>query len=57
MLYEQIADKLQAVMEKKMRFDDFEKAQLFIGYLANFPKKEKLAEPDTASIEINKGEN
>jgi hypothetical protein len=34
-------------VEKKYRFNDSEKAQLFIGYLANFPKKpEGQEEPD-----------
>jgi hypothetical protein len=40
--YSRIADKLKAALGEKgntVRFDDFDKAQLFIGYLASFPKK------------------
>ncbi|MDR2745230.1 MAG: hypothetical protein LBB66_08600, partial [Desulfovibrio sp.] len=40
--YSRIADKLGATLDEKgktIRFDDFDKAQLFIGYLASFPKK------------------
>lgn len=40
-LYKQIADKLYAVMTEQTRFTDAEKAQLFIGYMASFPKGEK----------------
>lgn len=39
-LYEDTANKLYPVMTHSTRFNDFEKAQLFIGYLASFPKKE-----------------
>lgn len=39
-VYRQIADKLEPVLDKKTRFDDCEKAQLFIGYLASYPKNE-----------------
>ncbi|MGI6766420.1 MAG: hypothetical protein ACOX4R_04295 [Lentihominibacter sp.] len=47
-LYEKIANALYAEWvqggtetEKKIKFDDAEKAQLFIGYLASFPKSDK----------------
>lgn len=40
-VYEQIADALIPVLKDKQRFNDYEKAQMFIGYLAAFPKKEK----------------
>ncbi len=40
--YEQIADALLSVLKEKQRFNDYEKAQMFIGYLAAFPKKEKV---------------
>lgn len=40
--YEQIADALLSVLKDKHRFNDYEKAQMFIGYLAAFPKKEKV---------------
>ncbi|MDR0867229.1 MAG: type I-C CRISPR-associated protein Cas8c/Csd1 [Planctomycetota bacterium] len=41
-LYEQSAANLN--LEKIARFNDLEKAQLFVGYLAAFPKKEKLTD-------------
>lgn len=40
-MYEEIAGKLNAVWTTDMRFNDEEKAQLFIGYLAAFPKREQ----------------
>ena len=39
-VFAQIADKLQPVLKPDVRFSDAEKAQLFLGYLASFPKKE-----------------
>jgi hypothetical protein len=40
-LYQGAADKLTTAFEKQqIRFTDAEKAQLFIGYLASFPKKD-----------------
>ena len=41
-LYEEVADKLRLTMNDSKRFNDFEKAQLFIGYLASFPKSEPM---------------
>ena len=38
-LYNQIADRLKDALTAQIRFSDAEKAQLFIGYLASFPKK------------------
>ncbi len=35
-----ISERLSAALTEQTRFDDTEKAQLFIGYLASFPKKE-----------------
>jgi hypothetical protein len=40
-LYGEVLKKLQPVLTDKMRFDDFAKAQVFIGYLAAFPKSVK----------------
>lgn len=40
-MYEKIATKLYAAWRSEARFNDEEKAQLFIGYLAAFPKKEQ----------------
>ena len=39
-LYEDIANKLNLSMTNTIRFSDFDKAKLFIGYLASFPKRE-----------------
>ncbi len=41
-LYGQLFDKIHAVMDKSTRFGDFEKAQLFIGFMASLPKPERL---------------
>ena len=38
---EKTMDKLQSTWTPQTRFSDEEKAQLFIGYLAAFPKKEQ----------------
>jgi len=40
-LYENIANKLSSELTEHVRFNDYEKAKFFIGYLASFPKKEK----------------
>lgn len=40
-VYEQIANELLPVLKDKQRFNDYDKAQMFIGYLAALPKKEK----------------
>ncbi len=46
-VFRQIADKLAAVFSEKTRFNDAEKAMLFIGYLASFTKTEQTEEiPD-----------
>jgi len=39
-LYENTANKLYSTITGLTRFGDFDKAQLFIGYLASFPKRE-----------------
>ena len=39
-LYEDVANKLHSTITDSTRFCDFDKAQLFIGYLASFPKRE-----------------
>lgn len=41
-LYEKIAGRIKGNIENYVHFTDTEKAQLFIGYLAAFPKKEKV---------------
>ncbi len=55
-VYERIANKLHAIELKKTRFTDEDKAQLFIGFLASFPKTEgqtSLAPEDTYEESIN----
>lgn len=42
-LFEDIANKLRLTLSDSSRFSEFEKAQLFIGYLASFPKSEPTA--------------
>ena len=44
LLFESTAAKLSAVWKPQTRLNDEEKAQLFIGYLAEFPKKELVKE-------------
>lgn len=39
-VFNEIAGKLANVLTEQTRFNDTEKAQVFIGYLASFPKKE-----------------
>lgn len=39
-IFNEIAGKLASGLPEQTRFNDTEKAQLFIGYLASFPKKE-----------------
>ncbi len=38
-LFEQLSNRISLVMEREVRFGDYEKAQLFIGYMASFPKR------------------
>jgi hypothetical protein len=40
-LYDNVSTKLKAILKEDTRFGDFEKAQMFLGYLAAFPKREK----------------
>lgn len=49
---EQTADKLQNSWTPQTRFSDEEKAQLFIGYLAAFPKKEQ-SEKNSEEVSTN----
>ncbi|MEA4892454.1 MAG: hypothetical protein VB085_07810 [Peptococcaceae bacterium] len=43
-LFEMTANGLAQIISEVIRFNDFEKAQLFIGYLASFPKRETTIE-------------
>jgi hypothetical protein len=45
-LFEITAEKLHQVFTKPVRFNDFEKAQMFLGYLAEFPKRETTNSSD-----------
>lgn len=50
-VFTQIADKLQPVLKPDVRFSDVEKAQLFLGYLASFPKKEAFQPQQSTKAE------
>lgn len=45
-LYESICNALCAELTESTRFNEFDKAQMFIGYLAAFPKKERHEKDD-----------
>ncbi len=49
-LFEDVANKLSFTITDSTRFNDYEKAQLFIGYLASFPKRESAT---TKSVDID----
>ena len=44
-LYEDIANKILPKITESTRFDDLSKSQLFLGYLASFPQREKSVTP------------
>jgi len=41
-LLEDISSKLSVILVEETRFNEYDKAQLFLGYLAAFPKREKM---------------
>ncbi len=45
-LYEEFAGQIGTVWKSESRFNDEEKAQLFLGYLAKFPRSEKENDPE-----------
>lgn len=45
-VYEKTANTLIPALKPSTRFNDYEKAQLFIGYLASFPKSERNSSTD-----------
>lgn len=45
-LYEDFAGQIGTVWKPESRFNDEEKAQLFLGYLAKFPRSEKENDPE-----------
>ena len=51
-IYRQIADKLHLAFTEQDRFSDAEKAQLFIGYLASFPKSKRTEESEEDNSDI-----
>ncbi len=56
-LYENTANKLKLVMTNSIRFNDYDKAQLFIGYLSSFPKREHPIATTIDNNENNKEES
>ena len=54
-IYSQIADSLQAVLTEQKRFNDQERALLFIGYLASFAKAETVSNSATMAEAEEKG--
>jgi hypothetical protein len=40
-IFEGIADELEDVMKENVKFNDFDKAQMFLGYLATLPSSNK----------------
>ena len=52
-LYQETADKLVPVFAEKTRLTDIDRAQLFLGYLASFPKKEETTEYNTGENNEN----
>jgi hypothetical protein len=45
-LYEKLANQIIPQMDKSIRFGDFEKAELYVGYMASLPKKERLTQAE-----------
>ena len=50
-LFKQLSDQIMPQMDQTIRFGDFEKSQLFIGYMASLPKK-KQADQETETDNI-----
>ena len=50
-LYGELGAKLEEVLEKTTRFDEFERAQVFLGYLADFPKQQKTSDNEHHNTE------
>ena len=45
-MYEKLANQIAPQMDKSTRFGDFEKAELYIGYMASLPQRGKTAVTD-----------
>ncbi len=56
-IYNKIANQLKDVLTEQKRFNDHEKALLFIGYLASYPKKERKDEIEKNSNEMGENDN
>ncbi len=50
-LYGDFGGKLEKLLEKDARFDEFEQAQVFLGYLAAFPKRQKISGNEQTNTE------
>jgi hypothetical protein len=48
-LFEQLSDKIQPQIRRELRFDDYQKAELFLGYMSSLPRTSK----EEVSIENN----
>jgi hypothetical protein len=54
-VYEGISNRLVTNLDNTLRFDEFKRAQLFLGYLASFTKpdnKESESNPEDSSIAL-----
>ncbi len=49
-LYEDVFNKLHLALTDSIKFDDFGKAEVFIGYLASFPKRAKSLTDDAEVV-------
>lgn len=56
-LYKKLSDQIIPKMDKSIRFGDFEKAQLFIGYMASLPQTENTDEAAESTEIIGGMEN
>ncbi len=54
--YEDVMTKLQTQVTANMRYTEFDKAQLFIGYLAKLPSSEDKKQPDDKIQNVHKGD-
>lgn len=52
-LFEQLSNKVHLQMDKSVRFNDYEKAQLFIGYMGSLPTKEATDQNKTVGGKDN----
>ena len=55
-MFETISEQLHETFIKPIRFNDFDRAQLFLGYLAKFPKRESDENPTESDLDSNERE-